>query len=402
MGATEAPDAQAESIVGKRCERESNSAVDALCEKLEELSKEAWNNTSLGVPPEAAPPRQPAPSCCARCPHADAWRDIEEVAASQLAAGKPVSVAGLPARCVQCPMAKRSEQAQKTRMLIWGESWEQRRKRIRESSPYGGYQSWALDAVLVKGGDDLRQELLASQIIKQFSRIFRDANLPLWLKDVEVLVTSANSGLIECITDALSVDALKKYYPGKSLADIFKVAFADKLFEAKRNFIESSAAYSLVVWFLQIKDRHNANLMMDTSGHVIHIDFGFMLSNSPGGNMAFEQSPFRLTQEFLDVMDGEYSDQYEYFRTLLIRGFLESRKHMERILLPVRMMLSGSRMPCFREGPDWVLQSLQDRFFMNLTEEACIEKIVELIDTSVNNWRTIQYDNYQRIVNGIL
>ena len=52
--------------------------------------------------------------------------------------------------------------------------------------------------------------------------------------------------------------------------------------------------------------------------------------------MAFENSPFKLTQEILDVMDGECSEQYEYFRTLLIRGFLEARKHMERIVLQAR------------------------------------------------------------------
>ena len=44
---------------------------------------------------------------------------------------------------------------------------------------------------------------------------------------------------------------MKKLFPGKSLAEIFKVAFADQLFVAKKNFIESSAAYSLVVYFLQ-------------------------------------------------------------------------------------------------------------------------------------------------------
>merc|ERR1712070_331006 len=273
-------------------------------------------------------------------------------------------------------------------------------ERARQASPYGRYRSWTLDAVVVKGADDLRQELLAAQVIKQFISIFAEARLPLWLRDVEVVVTSSNSGIIEYISNSVSVDTMKKNSPGKSLAEIFKVAFADKLFEAKQNFIESCAAYSLFVWFMQVKDRHNGNLMMDSSGHVIHIDFGFMLSNSPGGNMAFENSPFKLTQEFLDVMDGECSDQYEYFRTLVIRGFLEARKHMERIILPVRMMLVGSQMPCFREGADYVLQTLYDRFFANLTEEACIEKIVDLIDSSVNNWRTIQYDNYQRIVNG--
>lgn len=378
------------------------SLLASLHQELAKLEVGGWS-ALLGKPPQMPEAQRPRPTPCARCPHADAANDVEDIAGNQ----KKSETDGeeqhaFPDRCALCPSLKRSEQAIQTRTMIWGEPWQDRVERIRKVSPFRHYKSWGMSAVLVKGGDDLRQELLASQVVMTFSYIFQKANLPLWLKETEVLVTSSSSGLIECIHDAVSIDGMKRHYPGRSLADIFKVAFADQLFQAKRNFIESCAAYSLVVWFLQVKDRHNGNLMMDSSGHVIHIDFGFMLSNSPGGNMAFEQSPFKLTQEFLDVMDGECSDEYEYFRTLVIRGFLEARKHMDRIMLPIRMMLNGSKMPCFREGPDWVLQSLRDRFFTNLTEEACIEKVVDLIDSSVNNWRTIQYDNYQRMVNGIL
>lgn len=310
---------------------------------------------------------------------------------------------GSPGGEEKSPSRRQREQSPKVRLQIWGESWECRRAIIKRSSPFGTYPSWELNAVVVKGGDDLRQELLASQVIKQFSSIFKEARLPLWLKEMEVLVTSSSSGCIEFLHNSMSVTGIKKMFPETSLADIFKDAFADQLFQAKRNFIESYAAYSLIVWFLQVKDRHNDNVMMLSSGHITHLDFGFMLSNSPGGNMGFEQSPFKLTQEFLDVMGGEFSDEYEYFRTLVVRGFLEARKHVDRIVLPVRMLLaSGSKLPCFRDGLEWVLQTLQDRFYINLTEEACIEKVLELIDTSVNNWSTIQYDMYQKYMNGIV
>lgn len=381
---------------------EHDSASSALRRQLKRMTAEEWLAVRCSTP-AAPPPAPPVPSRCRRCPHAEAWRDIEDTAT-----GSSDSLSGCPPRkapeaCGSCRLLKRSEEAQEARRAVWGEPWEERKKRMRLVSPFAAlYRSWTLEAMFVKGGDDLRQELLACQVIKQFSAIFREAGLPLWLKDLEVLVVSSSAGFMEFIHDTTSVDGLKKQFPGKSLAEIFRTVFADRLFEAKQNFIESFAAYSLVIYFLQVKDRHNGNLMLDSSGHIIHIDFGFMLSNSPGGNIAFEQAPFKLTQEFLDVMNREWSDQFEYFRTLVVRGFLEARKHVDRIVLPIRMVGQGSRLPCFREGLDWVMETLQDRFFLNLTEEGCIEKIMDLIDASLNNWRTIQYDNLQRVVNGIL
>jgi len=172
---------------------------------------------------------------------------------------------------------------------------------------------------------------------------------------------------------------------------------------AQRNFVESMAGYSILSYLFQLKDRHNGNLLLDDDGHIIHIDFSFMLSYSPGG-INFESAPFKLTRELLEVMDsdaeGTASDAFNYFKVLCIQGFLAARKNADHLLLLAEMMQTWN-VPCFRGGPR-VLQQLRKRFHLGSTEEAYVELVLTLIADSMDAWCTRQYDFYQRVSNGIL
>jgi len=101
-------------------------------------------------------------------------------------------------------------------------------------------------------------------------------------------------GLVEMNNDTNSIHGIKeKLGENSSLIDYFKVMWGsnkkNKNYKAAQmNFARSLAGYSLVCYILQIKDRHNGNILMDKDGHLMHIDFGFLLSSAPGKGLKFE------------------------------------------------------------------------------------------------------------------
>ncbi|KAK6626780.1 hypothetical protein RUM44_009257 [Polyplax serrata] len=283
------------------------------------------------------------------------------------------------------------------------EPWDEKERRVRESSPYGHLSNWKLLSVIVKCGDDLRQELMASQLLMVLQRIWEVERVPLWVRPYKILCLSSDSGLIETIPNTVSLHQIRKHCQ-LSLPEYFEREFGPSTSEAfltaQRNFVQSCAAYSIICYVIQVKDRHNGNILLTNEGHVIHIDYGFILSTSPK-NLGFETSPFKLTPEFVAVMGGLGSDMFEYYKILILQGLVAARKHMEHILSIVEIMRSSSQLPCFKAGGATV-QNLKNRFHLNMTEERLQLLVENLVESSIHSLSTKLYDGFQYLTNGIL
>ncbi|KAJ3366256.1 Phosphatidylinositol 4-kinase pik1alpha (PI4-kinase)(PtdIns-4-kinase) [Allomyces javanicus] len=334
------------------------------------------------------------------------------------------------------------------------ETWARKRERIRTSSGYGGAKHWNLISMIIKTGADLRQEQLACQLIREMHRVWDRAHLPLWVYPYRVLVTGQAHGIIETVRNTVSIHSLKKAMYARhgesfTLKDYFVREFGAEgsapFTRAQRAFMVSLAGYSIVSYVLQTKDRHNGNLLLDyTTGHLVHIDFGFMLSNSPG-SVAFESAPFKLSQEYIDLLGGIGSPMYTEWRQLMVDGFLALRRHHDRVLGLVEVMERDSPLDCFAytslqggAAPTTsspapartaspaaaaaaatsissatptppplapvspVATALRDRLLLSLSDTQVGDFVDRLIASSLGNVFTRLYDQYQQFAQGVM
>ena len=293
---------------------------------------------------------------------------------------------------------------------IFGQSYYEKEKSLKSKSLFGGFKTYKIFSCIFKTHEDLRQEQFATQLINEFNQIFRLEKVDCWLNTYEIISTGNDSGLVEMVNDSLSLDQLKQklnniplhdfylYYWGKGHID------SPEYKKAMSNYVESLAGYSLICYFLQIKDRHNGNILIDKDGHLTHIDFGFLLSNAPGKGLKFENAPFKLSRDMVQNLGGDKGQYFEQFRKLLKKGFWAVHKHRDKIIILVEMMWCGNgrNLDCFEKGQE-TIDLLRERLAPNnCDKKADIFKFVDsLIEQSVDNWRTKWYDIFQYYVQGI-
>jgi phosphatidylinositol 4-kinase B len=70
-----------------------------------------------------------------------------------------------------------------------------------------------------------------------------------------------------------------------------------------------------------------------------------LLIDSPGFNINFENAPFKLTKEYIEVMGGIDSAAFKMFEDLFVRGFFALQKHVDG-LSAITSVSQISNSPC--------------------------------------------------------
>lgn len=277
------------------------------------------------------------------------------------------------------------------------------RKEIPDYDEYGRPTTMEIEkwqSAIFKVGDDCRQDVLALQLISVFRTIWADAGLDLYVFPYRVTATAPGCGVIDVLPNSVSrdmlgreaVNGLYEYFTSK-----FGPETSIEFQNARNNLVKSLAAYSIISYLLQFKDRHNGNIMYDDQGHILHIDFGFCFDIVPGG-VKFEVAPFKLTREMIAVLGGsDQTQSFKWFEELCVKGYLACRPYMETIVRCVTPMLE-SGLPCFK---DTTIKKLRQRFVPSKTEVEASVYFRGLIKKSMESFYTKGYDEFQRLTNGI-
>ena len=152
--------------------------------------------------------------------------------------------------------------------------------------------------VIVKTGDDLRQDQLVIMMIQLMDKLLKRGTLNLCLKPYSIIAMSPSTGLVEFVGGSIPISQILGTFNYSILQFFQRVAPQEG---AKYNiqpgvlqtYIKSCAGYCVITYLLGVGDRHLDNIMLLPSGHFFHIDFGFIFGRDP------KPLPpaFRLTRE---------------------------------------------------------------------------------------------------------
>ena len=168
-------------------------------------------------------------------------------------------------------------------------------------------------------------------------------------------------------------------------------------------------------------------ILIDQLGNVVHIDYGFFLSNSPG-NIHFETAPFKLNNDIVLILIHSHTDpthrnpwilriptlsntlcNHPIHLTLQTQVYDALISHQDRILSIVKLFaIHYPHLPCFSstlslsschtDDPQRTIQLLTQRLNPQIQTDQFVQ---QLIQQALGSWTTHLYDSFQFYLTGI-
>lgn len=236
--------------------------------------------------------------------------------------------------------------------------------------------------VIFKKGDDLRQDQLVVQMVSLMDRLLKLENLDLQLTPYKVLATGQDEGMLEFIPSRSLAQILQEH---RSIINYLQKFHPDEhgpfgiTASCLETFIKSCAGYSVITYILGVGDRHLDNLLLTEDGRLFHVDFGFILGRDP----KHFPPPMKLCKEMVEAMGGAESPYYTRFKSYCCEAYNIIRKS-SNLILNLFYLMAGSNIPDIASDPEKGILKLQEKFRLDMDDEACIHFFQDLINESVS------------------
>ncbi|CAJ1368025.1 unnamed protein product [Effrenium voratum] len=265
---------------------------------------------------------------------------------------------------------------------------------VRQSQDPHGKVS--IKKVMVKEGDDLRQDQLVLQLIILMDSILKRYGLDLQLTPYQVIALSRNDGMVDFVPNSANLSKVLKehnndiqqffrtHHPAKASGKEDQPAWGPQnsygiKAEVLENFVRSCAGYCVITYILGIGDRHLDNLMVTKDGRLFHIDFGFILGKDP---KPFPP-PMRICKEMVEGMGGNSSPGYQSFKSKCCQAFKILRRH-SKLIINLLYLMTDSGIKDICSDPQFAILKVEQKFQALMDDEQAEEHFLNLIDESVS------------------